>query len=81
MRRGIAAMTNPVTYDPTTDSMYVTVRDGRVAHTVAHDDQDYAVDTGEDGEPMGYDIQFASRHADVIAEALRRLRDGVRWAD
>lgn len=72
---------SPVIYDPSTDSMYITLREGRVAHTVPHDDRDFAVDMGEDGEPMGYDIQFASRHPDVIAEALRLLqRDGRRAA-
>jgi len=72
---------SPVIYDPSTDSMYITLREGRVAHTVAHDDRDFAVDMGEDGEPMGYDIQFASRHPDVIAEALQLLqRDGLRAA-
>lgn len=68
---------SPILYDPSTDSMYITLREGRVAHTVAHDDRDYAVDMGEDGEPMGYDIQFASQHPDVIAEALRLLQRGV----
>lgn len=72
---------SPVIYDPSTDSMYITLREGRVAHTVPHDDRDFAVDMGEDGEPMGYDIQFASRHPDVIAEALQLLqRDGRRAA-
>ncbi len=76
-------MTNPspVIYDPSTDSMYITLREGRVVHTITHDDRDFAVDMGEDGEPMGYDIQFASRHPDVIAEALQLLqRDGQRAA-
>lgn len=75
-------MTNPspILYDASSDSMYITLREGRVAHTVAHDDRDFAVDIGEDGEPMGYDIQFASQHADVIAEALRLLRRGLRRA-
>jgi hypothetical protein len=51
-----------------------------VIHTVAHDDRDFAVDIGEDGEPIGYDIQFASRHPDVIAEALHMLQSGSRQA-
>jgi len=68
---------NPVLYDASTDSMYITLRDGRVARTVAHDDRDFAIDIGEDGEAMGYDIQFASQHPDVIAEALQLLRRGV----
>jgi len=72
--------TSPIIYDPTTDSMYVTLREGRVVHTVAHDDKEYAVDIGEDGQPMGYDIQFASQHPDVIAEALRLLRGDARNA-
>ncbi|WP_096703858.1 DUF2283 domain-containing protein [Magnetospirillum sp. 15-1] len=72
---------SPVIYDPATDSMYITLREGRVAHTVIHDDRDFAVDIGEDGQPMGYDIQFASRHPDVIAEGLQLLqRDGQRAA-
>ena len=72
---------SPVLYDPSTDSMYITLREGRVVHTVTHDERDFAVDMGEDGEPMGYDIQFASRHPDVIAEALQLLqRHGRRAA-
>lgn len=71
---------SPIIYDPSTDSMYVTLRDGRVAHTIAHDDREFAVDVDEEGEPVGYDIQFASRHPDVIAEALMILRNGGRQA-
>ena len=64
---------SPIIYDPATDSMYVTLNEGKVARTVIHDDKDYAIDVDENGEPMGYDIQFASRHPDVIAEALTLL--------
>jgi len=71
---------SPILYDASTDSMYVTLREGRVIHTVAHDDRNFAVDIGEDGEPVGYDIQFASQHPDVIAEALRLLRRDSREA-
>jgi uncharacterized protein YuzE len=67
---------SPVLYDASTDSMYVTLREGRVIHTVPHDDRDI----GEDGEPVGYDIQFASQHSDVIAEALRLLRGDTKQA-
>jgi uncharacterized protein YuzE len=73
-------MSEPVTYDRSTDSMYVTLREGRVAHSIAHDERDFAVDIGEDGEPIGYNIQFASRHPDVIAEALQLLQRGSRIA-
>ena len=65
---------SPVFYDRSTDTMYVTLREGRVAHTVAHVERDFAVDIGEDGKPMGYEIQFASKHPDVIAEALQILQ-------
>ena len=71
---------SPVFYDRSTDTMYVTFREGRVAHTVAHDEREYAVDIGEDGKPMGYEIQFASRHPDVIAEALQILQSGSKLA-
>ena len=71
---------SPVFYDRSTDTMYVTFREGRVAHTVAHDDREYAIDFGEDGRPMGYEIQFASRHPDVIVEALQILQRDSRAA-
>lgn len=67
---------SPVYYDRSTDSMYVTLREGRVVDTIAHDDRDFAIDMGEDGQPMGYDIQFASKHPDVIVEALQMLQRG-----
>jgi uncharacterized protein YuzE len=74
------SLTSPALYDASTDSMYVTLREGRVIHIVPHDDRDFAVDIGEDGQPIGYDIQFASQHPDVIAEALRLLRGDTKQA-
>jgi uncharacterized protein YuzE len=71
---------SPVLYDRSTDTMYVTFREGRVVDTVAHDDRDFAIDIGEDGQPMGYEIQFASKHPDVIAEALQILQRGDKIA-
>lgn len=71
---------SPVLYDRATDTMYVTFREGRVAQTIAHDDREFAVDIGEDGLPIGYEIQFASKHPDVIAEALLILQSGHRAA-
>jgi len=73
-------VSSPIIYDPSTDSMYITLREGRVVHTIVHDDRDFAVDIGESGEPIGYDIQFASRNPEVIAEALTLLRRDVRHA-
>lgn len=73
-------MSDPVIYDQSTDSMYITLREGRVVDTIAHDDRDFAIDIGEDGRPMGYNIQFASKHPDVIAEALQILQRGIQLA-
>jgi uncharacterized protein YuzE len=67
-------MSDAIIYDRSTDSTYVTLREARVIESVAHDDRDFAIDIGEDGKPVGYSIQFASRHPDVIAEALQGLQ-------
>jgi len=71
---------SPVYYDRSTDTMYVTFREGRVVDTIAHDDREFAIDIGEDDQPIGYEIQFASKHPDVIAEALRILQRGNKIA-
>lgn len=73
-------MSDTVIYDQSTDSMYITLREGRVVDSIAHDDRDFAIDIGEDGKPMGYNIQFASKHPDVIAEALQILQRGNKIA-
>ena len=73
-------MNEPIYYDKTTDSMYVTLREGRVVDNIVHDDQDFVIDIGEDGKPVGYNIQHASEHPDVIAEALQILQRGNRIA-
>jgi hypothetical protein len=43
--------------------------------TVDPDGRDFAVHVGEDGESIGYDIQYASWHPDVVAEALDLCRE------
>jgi len=59
-------------YDPTTDSLYIKLGPGpSVDNRIVGDD--LVIDLGEDGEPVGYDIQHASKHPDVIAEALQIL--------
>ena len=56
-------------YDAATDSLYIKLRPGEsVENRILSDD--VVIDLGTDGEPVGYDIQHASRHADAIAEAL-----------
>jgi uncharacterized protein YuzE len=65
-------MTEAFEYDPATDSLYIKLRSGAsVDNRIVG--EDVVIDLGEDGEPVGYDIQHASRHADAIAEALVRL--------
>ena len=65
-------MSIDVDYDPATDSLYVKLRRGpSINNRIINDD--VVIDIGADGEPVGYDIQHASRHANVIAEALGQL--------
>ncbi|HYE48162.1 MAG TPA: DUF2283 domain-containing protein [Azospirillaceae bacterium] len=65
---------SPVFYDPSTDSMYVTLGPGPAARQRVEDDRDLVIDLDAEGRPVGYDIQFASQHMDVVEEALRLLR-------
>jgi uncharacterized protein YuzE len=62
-------MSADLDYDPATDSLYIKLRPGPSTDNRIVGD-DIVIDLGSDGEPVGYDIQHASRHADVIAEAL-----------
>jgi uncharacterized protein YuzE len=59
-------------YDASTDSLYIKLRLGESLDNRILSD-DVIIDVGADGEPVGYDIQHASRHADAIAEALGYL--------
>ena len=65
-----ASAGNPVFYDPVTDSMYVTIRPGTGSGCSVDDARDLVIDFDDAGNVIGYDIQFASRHPDVVAEAL-----------
>jgi uncharacterized protein YuzE len=65
-------MNADISYDPATDSLYVKLRVGEsVNNRIVGDD--VVIDLGADGEPVGYDIQHASRHPEAIAEALGYL--------
>jgi uncharacterized protein YuzE len=65
-------MNGDLDYDPTTDSLYIKLRaEASVDNRILSDD--VVIDWGADGEPVGYDIQHASQHADAIAEALGHL--------
>jgi uncharacterized protein YuzE len=67
-------VSDPVSYDPSTDSMYVKVRPGVSVRQKMDEEREVIIDFGEDGQPVGYEIQFASKHPDVIAEALEVLQ-------
>ena len=65
-------MNADISYDPATDSFYIKLRTVEsVNNRIVGDD--VVIDIGVDGEPVGYDIQHASRHPEAIAEALGYL--------
>ncbi len=56
-------------YDKSTDSLYVELRPLPSCRTVEVE-TDVMVDLGEDGRPVGYDIQHASAKANFIARLI-----------
>jgi uncharacterized protein YuzE len=56
-------------YDKTTDSLYVEVRPLPSRRTIEIE-TDIMVDLGEDGRPVGYDIQHASTKAEFIGKLI-----------
>ena len=56
-------------YDPTTDSLYVELRPLPARRTVEVE-EDVLLDFGEDGEPVGYDIQHASQRKELVARLI-----------
>jgi uncharacterized protein YuzE len=56
-------------YDKSTDSLYVEVRP-LPARRTAEVENDVMVDLGEDGKPVGYDIQHASAKQEFIAKLI-----------
>ena len=56
-------------YDKATDSLYVEVRPLPSRRTVEIE-QDIMLDIGEDGLPVGYDIQHASTKSEFIARLV-----------
>lgn len=67
-------MTDAISYDLTTDSLYVKIRPGESVRQWMDEQRAVIIDFGDDGASVGYDIQFASQHPDVIAEALGLLQ-------
>ncbi|HEX3486642.1 MAG TPA: DUF2283 domain-containing protein [Micropepsaceae bacterium] len=56
-------------YDKATDSLYVEVRPMPSRRTIEIE-QDIMLDIGDDGEPVGYDIQHASTKTEFIARLI-----------
>jgi uncharacterized protein YuzE len=56
-------------YDKSTDSLYVEVRDLPSCRTVEIE-EDVMVDYGADGDPVGYDIQHASTKGEFITRII-----------
>jgi uncharacterized protein YuzE len=56
-------------YDKSTDSLYVEVRPLPSRRTVELQ-EDVMLDLGEDGQPVGYDIQHASTKKEFIARLI-----------
>lgn len=56
-------------YDKSTDSLYVEVRPLPSKRTIEIKN-DVMLDIGEDGRPVGYDIQHASTKTEFIARLI-----------
>jgi uncharacterized protein YuzE len=56
-------------YDSSTDSLYLELRPMPARRTVELE-EDVLVDLGEDGEPVGYDIQHASERKELVARLV-----------
>jgi uncharacterized protein YuzE len=58
-----------LSYDKTTDSLYIELRPLPAKRT-REIEPDVMLDVGEDGEPVGYDIQHASTKRDFIISVI-----------
>ena len=54
-----------LSYDKSTDSLYLELRPLPAKRT-REIEEDVMLDLGEDGEPVGYDLQHASAKRDLI---------------
>jgi uncharacterized protein YuzE len=71
---------SPVSYDPITDSLYVKIGPGESVDNRVDDARDLVLDLDASGNVVGYDIQHASRHPELIAEALALIQEAKRAA-
>ena len=58
-----------LSYDKSTDSLYIELRPLPAKRT-REIRRDVTLDVGEDGEPVGYDVQHASAKQDLIMSII-----------
>jgi len=58
-----------LSYDKSTDSLYIELRPMPAKQT-REIEPDINLDLGEDGEPVGYDVQHASTKRDFIISVI-----------
>jgi uncharacterized protein YuzE len=58
-----------LSYDRSTDSLYIELRPLPAKRT-RELQEDVNIDLGEDGEPVGYDVQHASAKRDLIMSII-----------
>jgi uncharacterized protein YuzE len=58
-----------LSYDRSTDSLYIELRDLPAKRT-REMEPDVMLDLGQDGEPVGYDIQHASTKREFIISVI-----------
>jgi len=58
-----------LSYDKSTDSLYIELRPLPAKRT-REITRDVTLDVGEDGEPVGYDVQHASAKQDLIMSII-----------
>jgi uncharacterized protein YuzE len=62
-------VTVKLSYDKSTDSLYIELRPLPAKRTRELRD-DVMIDLGEDGQPVGYDVQHASAKRDLIMSII-----------
>ena len=58
-----------LSYDRSTDSLYIELRP-LPARRTRELQEDVNIDLGEDGQPLGYDVQHASAKRDLIVSII-----------
>jgi uncharacterized protein YuzE len=77
----------PVIYDPATDTMLVELRPwpggAATSQAVGGEDagDDLVIHYAPDGSPWAWEIEHASRHPDLVGDALRAVRAARGVAD